>query len=285
MLGKTLFMLSGQKWRDMRSTLSPAFTGRKMRQMFELVIECAEESTTMLLKESKKSSNPFVPDMKDLFTRFTNDVIATTAFGIKVNSLENRENEFYTMGKRVTTFSVILMLKVLLIYLLPNAICKYFGIRMFNADILTFYSSLVHDTMSYREKNNIIRPDMIQLLMDAQKGSLKHETVHEAIDDVGFATVTEVSSEKLKGGQKRVWDDDDITAQCFLFYAAGFETIATLMCFASHELTENRSVQEKLIAEVDAIKKQLNGKSLTYDVLQKMKYMDMVVSGNKKYNN
>lgn len=28
MFGKTLVALQGQKWRDMRSTLSPAFTGR-----------------------------------------------------------------------------------------------------------------------------------------------------------------------------------------------------------------------------------------------------------------
>lgn len=37
--------------------------------------------------------------MKDLFTRYANDVIATSAFGIHVDSLEDQQNEFYEMGK------------------------------------------------------------------------------------------------------------------------------------------------------------------------------------------
>ena len=40
--------------------------------------------------------------MKNLFTRFTNDAIASAAFGIEVNSLKDPKNEFYLMGKDVT---------------------------------------------------------------------------------------------------------------------------------------------------------------------------------------
>jgi cytochrome P450 family 9 len=43
-------------------------------------------------------------EMKDLFTRYTNDVIATSAFGIECDSLNNPKNEFYMMGKDVTNF-------------------------------------------------------------------------------------------------------------------------------------------------------------------------------------
>lgn len=76
-------MLRGQRWRDMRATLSPAFTGSKMKQMFQLVVECSEETIKFLKQESMNKQ--LVPEMKDLFTRFTNDVIATAAFGIEVN--------------------------------------------------------------------------------------------------------------------------------------------------------------------------------------------------------
>lgn len=84
LFGKSLFMLKGQKWRDMRATLSPAFTGSKMRKMFQLVVECSEEATAIMLKKASASDEPYVPEMKDIFTRFTNDVIATSAFGLKV---------------------------------------------------------------------------------------------------------------------------------------------------------------------------------------------------------
>jgi cytochrome P450 family 9 len=45
--------------------------------------------------------------MKDFFTRYTNDVIATSAFGISCDSLNNPRNEFYEMGKDVTNFGGI----------------------------------------------------------------------------------------------------------------------------------------------------------------------------------
>jgi cytochrome P450 family 9 len=45
--------------------------------------------------------------MKDLFTRYTNDVIATAAFGIGCDSLNNPTNQFYEMGKDVTNFGGI----------------------------------------------------------------------------------------------------------------------------------------------------------------------------------
>lgn len=52
LFGNSLVMMSGNRWRDMRATLSPAFTGSKMRQMFELVSESAENMATYLLKEA-----------------------------------------------------------------------------------------------------------------------------------------------------------------------------------------------------------------------------------------
>jgi cytochrome P450 family 9 len=48
--------------------------------------------------------------MKDLFTRYTNDVIATAAFGIGCDSLNNPKNEFYQMGKDVTNFGGVRVL-------------------------------------------------------------------------------------------------------------------------------------------------------------------------------
>lgn len=41
LFGNSLLMMKGEKWRDMRATLSPAFTGSKMRSMFALVSDCA----------------------------------------------------------------------------------------------------------------------------------------------------------------------------------------------------------------------------------------------------
>lgn len=86
----------------MRATLSPSFTGSKMKAMFVLISDCAE---TFVKHFQNKNEKIVTVEMTDVLTRYTNDVIATTAFGIKCNSLENRDNEFYLMGKKATDFT------------------------------------------------------------------------------------------------------------------------------------------------------------------------------------
>jgi cytochrome P450 family 9 len=39
--------------------------------------------------------------------------------------------------------------------------------------VKSFFHSLVHGTISAREQKGILRPDMIQLLMQARKGTLQ----------------------------------------------------------------------------------------------------------------
>ena len=39
-------------------------------------------------------------DTKDLTTRYANDVIASCAFGLKVNSHTERDNQFFTIAKK-----------------------------------------------------------------------------------------------------------------------------------------------------------------------------------------
>lgn len=53
---------------------------------------------------SKYNQDIIKVDMKNISTRFGNDVIATTAFGVKVDSLDEPNNEFYKMGTQITDF-------------------------------------------------------------------------------------------------------------------------------------------------------------------------------------
>lgn len=69
--------------------------------------ECTEEFVKHFLN---KNQDLLEVDMKEIFTRFSNDVIASLAFGIKVDSLNEPNNEFYLMGKKATDFSGIMKL-------------------------------------------------------------------------------------------------------------------------------------------------------------------------------
>ncbi|XP_026482128.1 cytochrome P450 9e2-like [Ctenocephalides felis] len=268
LFGSSLFALQDQKWRDMRATLSPAFTGSKMRLMYEFIIECAQQLTDHLHEEVSKKGTLDL-EIKDLVTKYANDVIATSAFGIKVDTLKDPDNEFYRMGKKVTNFSGVLVNLKFAAFLMMPQVMKFFKITLLNQECGQFFRTLVHGTMDEREKQGIVRPDMIHLLMGA-----------DATQDTGFATVTESSITKTPT-PKRAWSNDEITGQALLFFLAGFESISASTCFIAYELAINPDVQKTLQDEIDEVCEDLeqsNQKLVDYERLHKMKYLDMVVS-------
>lgn len=74
------------------------------------------------------------------------------------------------------------------------------------------------------------------------------------------------------------WTDDDVAAQCMIFFLGGFLSISSGACFLFHELAMNPDIQSKLYNEINSIKSELNGSQLTYEIIPKLKYLDMVVS-------
>ncbi|KAL5283301.1 hypothetical protein ACFFRR_005903 [Megaselia abdita] len=254
LFGLSLFTMKNQKWKDMRSTLSPAFTGSKMRLMFDLIREVSEQGIKFL-KNHKDIKTGVEIDIKPFFTRFTNDVIASTAFGIKIDSLADEKNEFYQMGKTVTNFTSIQNFKFFFFFNFKY-LAKVFKMRLFDQKYDDYFIQLVTDAMKYRKEKQIVRNDLINILMDA-KG----------------VSVTENGPKPL-----REWTDEDLVAQCFLFFFAGFETVSTAMSFAAHELMANPDIQKRLIREIEEVKETLNGKPLSYEALNGMKYLDAVVN-------
>jgi len=73
-------------------------------------------------------------------------------------------------------------------------------------------------------------------------------------------------------------DDDDVVGQAFQFLAAGFETSGSTMSCALYELALHPEIQNRLRAEIMRALNKHNGQ-LTYDGIQEMAYLDMVVSG------
>ena len=69
-----------------------------------------------------------------------------------------------------------------------------------------------------------------------------------------------------------------ITAQCVLFYIAGYDTTATTLSFVSYCLALHPKEQQKLLDEVDKVLEENNGEC-TFEVIQSMSYLDKVFSG------
>ncbi|CAG5032346.1 unnamed protein product [Parnassius apollo] len=273
--GRNLFSLKGEEWKDMRSTLSPAFTSSKMRLMVPFMVEVGEQMIKSLKKEIQSSSGEYIDvEGKGLMTRYANDVIASCAFGLKVDSHSDKSNIFFKMAKMAASFNFKHVLKVFAMAAFPT-VTSILRVSLFEKSTKEFFWNLVMNTMNEREAKQIFRPDMIHLLMEAKKGRLTHEDKGAIDTDAGFATVEESSVGKKK--IDRVWTDIDIVAQAVLFFIAGFDTVSSAMSFALHEIATHPEIQQRLYEEIKEHNEKNCG-NLSYNSIQSLKYLDMVVS-------
>lgn len=225
LFGNNLTFLNGERWKEVRTLLSPSFTFCKMRGMFAIMANCAENFTEQFLK---LHGHKEAIDMKDAFSRYANDVIASCGFGIEVDSIKNPKNDFYLNGKSASLNSPSAFFKIVLIEAFPN-LSKKLGIRIISKKVTDFFVNVVETTMKTRREKGITRPDMLQLMMEARE---KNDTFD--------------------------MDILEMTAQVFIFILGGFDTTSDNMCMIAYELAVNPDVQKKLQDEIDEMMKQCN---------------------------
>ncbi|CAL1686503.1 unnamed protein product [Lasius platythorax] len=244
LLGKNLFTLKGERWRQVRHLLSPAFTSNKMKNMFKLMSDYAAEFSNYLMQMSAEKK---IIDINDVFMRYTIDIIATCAFGITVDSMRNPKNEFYIYGIEAANFnSPLSFLKISIFKCLPW-LAQILKLRIIPGKIVNFFHHLVETTIKTRDEKGIVRPDMLQLMMDS------------------------------RGKEGKELSIEDMVSQAFLFFFAGFGSTAMSMCFAAHEIAVNQEIQKKLQNEIDQVLEESNGQA-PYEMIHNMEYLDAVVS-------
>nr|XP_029719812.1 cytochrome P450 9e2-like [Aedes albopictus] len=274
-IGRSLFFMDGQRWRHGRSGMSPAFTGSKMRNMFGLLSKYADGAVQRLVEDAGQKKLEM--EMRDLFQKLGNDIITSISFGLDIDSVHNPDSELFKRGKQLAGTTGFQGLKFFLLMTVPSSVFEFFGIRLITKEVAEFYLDIVRKTIKHREKNNIVRPDFIHLFMQARNNELKEEKDNkdDHLESAGFTTVREHIESCTENSK---YSDFGITAVVASFFFGSIETTSTVLCFAMHELAANQDVQTKLQSEINLVEEELHGSPLTYEVLQKMKYLDMVVS-------
>lgn len=141
---------------------------------------------------------------------------------------------------------------------------KLMKIRLMDKDVSDFIVETVRQNLEYREKNNVVRRDFFQLMMQI-RNSIK---IQEDSDDWDAKATT---------GEKAL-SINDMAAQAFIFIIAGYESSSTVMTFFMYELAKNQAIQQKVYEEICDVAQKHDGK-LSYDALVEMKYLESCIDG------
>ncbi|XP_067213413.1 probable cytochrome P450 6a14 [Linepithema humile] len=258
-LSGNLFNLSGKKWKNMRSKLIPAFTSAKIKQMF-MIMEKYGEQVTQSVENQGQATDCI--EMKEIFARYSTDVIMSTAFGIEANCMKDPNSEFRRRGKKVfeeNSFWLALFL------FLPQFM-NFLSIPTTDKKITQFFTKIFRENVNYRQTSNVVRHDFMNLLIQLiEKGYVEPDDEKD----------TSKNTVNVSPATNRI-TMMEATAQSYVFYLAGFETSSTTATYSLYELAQQQHIQDKVYNEIDKVLKKHG--ELTYDAVNEMTYLHKVVN-------
>ncbi|CAH1111514.1 unnamed protein product [Psylliodes chrysocephalus] len=239
----TIFTQRGEEWRNSRTKTTSIFTSAKMRFFFNTIKECSDELKANLETLEKDETDI---DIYEIMGCYFTDIIGSLTFGIKANSFKDPNAIFRKLGRDLFgSFTKLFQIKLFLTICYPK-LAKAFGVINIQPQIDKFFYHFVPEALENRIKNDIYRADFLQLLIE-----LKNSGVDLTLEEM--------------------------VAQSFNFYAAGFETSSSTAMFLLYELGLHKNIQEKARVEILNVLKKHDG-DLTYESLQEMTYLSQIIS-------
>lgn len=231
-------MIKGERWKGVRSSITPTFTSGKIRRMSEHFNLVSLEWTKMLRNQCSKTGTTDV-DVLNVSTQYVVEVIASAVFGMQSGSISNPSSPFFAMASRLSQPSFIDILKLNIGTRYPSLFTT-FGIDVFDKKAINFFVDLLRKSLDARKSGSIVRNDFQQLMLEEMQGS-------------GRQWITE----------------NVIVANSLLFFIAGLQSTSAFVAFCIWVLAANPDIQKRLQEEVDEVK------SLMYDDVQELTYMGM----------
>ncbi|KAG5319425.1 CP9E2 protein, partial [Pseudoatta argentina] len=247
LLANNPFFTYGEKWITGRKRLTYAFSSMQLKILLETVKQVCQTFEGYLDKKIDKAGKVEL-ELKDLFSRFTSQVVSSAGFGVDGLSFneEKEKDSFYAMGKSFLDSTVLNNIIFTFVFFIP-ALGKIFKTRFLPKKADQFFRAIIADVMEQRRKETTPRNDFLQLMTDL---------------------------ERMEGDK---FDLEILTSHAVSFFVDGYETSSSVLSFVGFHLANNPKVQEKLRDEVMSVLNKYDG-VITYEALKDMTYMDQVIN-------
>ncbi|CAG9766997.1 unnamed protein product [Ceutorhynchus assimilis] len=238
-MSNLMFFSDNPEWKNSRSKVTPVFTTGKLKLMFE-VIKKESERMVDYIAERVNVANV---ESKEICAKYSTNVIARCAFSVDAQSFQSDDAEFRNLGRRVFDFRYSTAFRNLSAWFTPNLV-HTFNISFVEPNTSNRLQAIFNEVLDQRKSSCLNKgSDLIDIMLEAQN--------------------------------KSNFEEKYLVAHAFQFYLAGFETISSTLSFTLYELCIRPDIQTRLRTEIlESIEKT---KTITYDEVAEMKYLDMCV--------
>lgn len=253
-LSGNLLNLDGPKYKAIHSKMMPQFSTEKIKLMFQSMELLADRLSNHF--SDSLEGRPTDMNLKDVFARYSSDVMGTIFLGTNCNSLEDKNTELLDISKKYLVKGRERGLK----HFFRNTFtetAKYLKMTETPKLVSDFFMRTIKSSIDNREKTKTKTNDLVDLLIQLKNAG----EVNESTDEKSGCITA-----------------DEANATACQFYVAGFETISTTLALCIYEMSKTREIQEILRKHITQVFKHKIDKP-SYDTINEIPYLDQVING------
>ncbi len=170
-----------------------------------------------------------------------------------------------------------ILFNVLMALFFPK-LAKLLKLSFFDKEALLFFADVVKKAVAHRRENKVKRGDLIDLVLEALEAS---ENAPKEVEDDQFEKDAVVDS----GTYKIAADEIELLliSNAIVLFFAGFDTTSTSLAVTFGFLAKHQDIQEKLYQEINDAMEKEGSKTLDYQTVQTLPYLDQVFNETLRF--